>query len=72
MKKYQPSREAIDLAIAATKAVGVDFAGVDLLFGKDGPILCEINASPHFKTTYQATGINLASEILSYIQGEMR
>lgn len=72
MKEYHPSREAIDLAIAATKAVGVDFAGVDVLFGKDGPILCEVNASPHFKTTYQATGINLANEILSYIKGEMR
>src|SRR5699024_3648035 len=32
---YEPTKEEAALAIAATKAIGADFAGVDLLFGTD-------------------------------------
>lgn len=64
---YQPSKEFIDLAIKATKALGLDFAGVDVMFGKDGPILCEVNSNPQFGSTLQATGVNLADYIAEYI-----
>src|SRR5690625_4957309 len=33
MEAYQPTTVEKELAIAATKAIGADFAGVDLLFG---------------------------------------
>ena len=64
---YQPSKEYIDLAIKATKALGLDFAGVDVMFGEDGPILCEVNSNPQFASTLEATGINLANYIADYI-----
>ena len=64
---YQPSKEFIDLALKATKALGLDFAGVDVMFGKDGPILCEVNSNPQFASTLKATGINLADYIADYI-----
>ncbi len=67
MENFDPPREYKELAVQATKAVGADFAGVDVLFGKEGPVICEVNASPHFKTTYLSTGVNLASKILKYI-----
>ncbi|MBR7089182.1 MAG: hypothetical protein IKI46_01640 [Lachnospiraceae bacterium] len=47
--------------------MGLDFAGVDVLFGKDGPIICEVNSNPHFKTTLECTGINMAEHIISHI-----
>ena len=64
---YQPKQEYIDLAIKAVKALGLDFAGVDVLFGKDGPIICEVNSNPQFGSTLKATGINLAEYIAEYV-----
>ena len=64
---FEPKQEYIDLAIRAAKALGLDFAGVDVLFGKDGPIICEVNSNPQFASTLKATGINLADFIADYI-----
>ena len=64
---YQPAPEFIDLALKASKALGLDFAGVDVMFGKDGPILCEVNSNPQFASTLKATGVNLANYIADYI-----
>ena len=55
------------IAIAACKALGLDFAGVDILFGKDGPIVCEVNSSPHFKSSLDCTGVDLSEYVLEYI-----
>ena len=64
---YQPNNEYINLAIKAARALGLDFAGVDVMFGEDGPIICEINSNPQFASTLKATGINLADSIVEYI-----
>ena len=68
MKKYEASEAQAKIAVDACKAIGLDFAGVDVLFGKDGPIICEVNSNPHFKTTLECTGINMAEHIIGYIK----
>jgi glutathione synthase/RimK-type ligase-like ATP-grasp enzyme len=46
----------------------LDFAGVDIMFGKQGePVLCEVNSNAHFKNIYDCTGVNVADEIMEYI-----
>ena len=65
--KFDPKPEYLDLAVKASKALGLDFAGVDVLFGEDGPIICEVNSNPQFASTLKATGINLADYIAEYI-----
>ena len=46
----------------------LDFAGVDVLFGENNtPIICEVNSNPHFKSTYDCTGIDLAEHIFDMI-----
>ncbi|MDP2090576.1 MAG: RimK family alpha-L-glutamate ligase [Candidatus Gracilibacteria bacterium] len=56
------------LAIEAANIIGLDIAGVDLLFDKDsGYKICEVNASPGWKGLEQATGVNIAGEIINYI-----
>ncbi len=68
MKPYEPSRIQMDLAITCCKILGLDFAGVDILFGKNQePIVCEVNSNAHFKNIYDCTGINVADAILAYI-----
>ena len=65
--KYEPAQEYIDLAIKAAKALGLAFAGVDVMFGKGGPIICEVNSNPQFASTLNATDVNLADYIVEYI-----
>ena len=68
MEAYDPSEEEADLALRAARAVGADFAGVDLLFGPQGSLVCEVNSNAHFKNLLDCTGVNTAKEILRYIQ----
>ena len=64
-----PTKEIEDLAVAACKAVGADFAGVDILLGKDGALVCEVNSNPHFESTFSATGIDISQNVIDYIRG---
>jgi ribosomal protein S6--L-glutamate ligase len=68
MKPYEPTQKQIDLAVESCKILGLDFAGVDILFGKDNePVVCEVNSNAHFKNIYDCTGVNVADSILAYI-----
>lgn len=56
------------MALEACRALGVEFGGVDLLYGLGGtPLLCEVNSNAHFKNLYDCTGINAADYIMMYI-----
>ena len=72
MHVYQPDKEAVELAVKACRAVKCDFAGVDLLFGREGYLVCEVNSNAHFKNLLDCTKVNTAWYILQYIkkQGE--
>lgn len=64
---FHPEQSYIDLAIKASKALGLDFSGVDVMFGKTGPVICETNSNPQFASTLKYTGVNLADFIADYI-----
>lgn len=69
---YTPTSAQIEMALEACALLGVEFAGVDILFGKGGePILCEVNSNAHFKSIYECTGVNLADDLLAYIDREI-
>ena len=72
MKTATLSPEAEAVAIKATELIGLDFAGVDVLFGKDGPIICEVNSNPHFKSSLECTGVDMSEKIMDYILEQMR
>ena len=67
MHAYTPTPEEASLALKAVRALGLTFAGVDVLFGEDGPLICEVNSNAHFKTTLTCTGVNMATELLCEI-----
>lgn len=61
-----------ETAINACKAIGLDFAGVDILFGEEGePIVCEVNSNPHFESSFTCTGVDMSELILEHIQGSL-
>lgn len=71
MKNYQPTSQEEALAVRITRILGLDFAGVDLLFSENrengANILCEVNSNAHFKNIYTCTGVNVAEYIMDYI-----
>ena len=68
MKPWEPTQAQKDAALNAAAALGLDYAGVDVLFGEeDAPIICEVNSNPHFRSTLDCTGVNLATRILQHI-----
>lgn len=73
MRACCPPKQFTDMALKVCSVIGLDFAGVDILYGNDGePILCEVNASAHFKNLLDATGINTAEILARYINAEVR
>jgi len=68
MKPYIPTDRQCELALQACKLIGLDFAGVDILFGEnEEPLVCEVNSNAHFKNIYDCTGINAAEAIIKHI-----
>lgn len=72
MKKVNPTKEQTEMAIKVCRALNLDFAGVDIMYGdEEEPIFCEVNSNAHFKNIYDCTGINVADEIMDYIIDEI-
>lgn len=69
MKAYLPTKDQCELALRCCEIIGLDFAGVDLLFGdNDVPIVCEVNSNAHFKNIFDCTGVNAADAIIAHIR----
>ena len=70
MRPVSLTKAQEETAISACKAIGLDFAGVDILFGEnDEPIVCEINSNPHFESSFVCTGVDMSVAIIEYIKG---
>ena len=73
VQEYAINDELKDLALKSTQILGLDYAGVDVLFDHDGFKICEVNASPGFKGLEKAIpGLNIAKEIFDYMRQKMK
>jgi len=52
--------------IEASRAMGLDVAGVDFLESHEGPKIIEVNASPGFQGLEQATGVDIAGAVVDF------
>jgi ribosomal protein S6--L-glutamate ligase len=55
-------------ALKATKAMGLGIAGVDMLQSSRGPLILEVNSSPGLEGIEAATGKDIATIIIKYIE----
>jgi RimK family alpha-L-glutamate ligase len=56
------------LAVRSAAAVGAEYAGVDVLTGRDGrTYVLEVNGIPGWKGLQEATGVDVAGELLEYL-----
>ena len=66
------NKEQEELALKAHKALGLDFSGVDLLFGENNnPLLCEVNSNLNFLSFEKLWGKSFGKKILEYILEEI-
>lgn len=56
-----------ELAVRACAAHGLVVAGVDLLESADGPLVIEVNGSPGFAGIEDATGLDLAGQVVELL-----
>lgn len=56
------------LAIRAARVMGLDLAGVDIIRSAHGSLVIEVNSSPGLEGIEKATGINIASKIIQYVE----
>jgi ribosomal protein S6--L-glutamate ligase len=64
-----PEVEAV--ALRAAHILGLRVAGVDILESNDGPKIMEVNASPGLEGIEAATGVNVAGEIVEYLEEQI-
>ncbi len=56
------------LALKTAEVLGLEIAGVDLLFNGTGFKICEANSSPGFRGMEESSGVNIPGEIYDFIE----
>ncbi|HIC46871.1 RimK family alpha-L-glutamate ligase, partial [Methylophaga sp.] len=59
-------------AVRAAKTMGLNVCGVDLLRSNHGPVVMEVNSSPGLEGIENATGKDIASMIIDFIERNAR
>ena len=65
------TEEESRMAIKASKILGLQIAGVDLMRSSRGPLILEVNSSPGLQGIEASSNLDVAGKILSYIRGKI-
>jgi ribosomal protein S6--L-glutamate ligase len=68
MEPIELTEHEHDIAINSSKALGLDFAGVDLIRGKEKTYILEVNGNPGFHGIEEVYDVCIPSQIFSYIE----
>jgi len=66
--KFELTDEIIEIARSTARVLGLDIAGIDLLFDKRGFRVCEANSNPGFNGFDTYCDFNVAGIIVDYIE----
>jgi len=60
------TEEEAAIAVRAVQALDLHYGGVDIMRGKDGPVILEVNSNPGFKALEESTGSDIAGSLIDY------
>jgi ribosomal protein S6--L-glutamate ligase len=69
-RAVEATAEECELAIKATRIVGLEVAGVDMVRSNSGPKILEINSSPGLEGIEGATGIDIAAQMIEFLENK--
>jgi len=69
---FKLTSEMEDIAFRSAKALNARICAVDMLNGKDGLMVTEVNINPGLQSIEKATGINVAHRIVSFVKRELK
>ena len=69
--KTKITKQERKIAKQATKAMGLNIAGVDILRSIEGPKVIEVNSSPGLQGIEKVNKINIASLIIDYVEKKL-
>ncbi|KAF1711330.1 30S ribosomal protein S6--L-glutamate ligase [Pseudoxanthomonas kalamensis DSM 18571] len=61
------SPQEAEVAVRATRTLGLELAGVDLIRSRRGPLVLEVNSTPGLEGIEHACGCDIGTEIIDYI-----
>ncbi len=70
-EKAQVDESAKALCEAVSKRLKLDYCGVDLLYGREGYLICEVNSNAFFGTLEKVTNCNVAAVYARHIYNEI-
>lgn len=70
--KVKITPEERSTAVRATKIMGLNVAGVDMLRSNHGPVVMEVNSSPGLEGIEKATNKDIASLVIEFIEKNAR
>ncbi len=70
-ERIELDEEYARTAVRAAQIMGLNVAGVDLLEGKDGPQILEVNSSPGLEGIETCTQLDIAGAIVDYIAAKV-
>jgi ribosomal protein S6--L-glutamate ligase len=71
-KGVKASSAEKEIAVRAARVLGLGVAGVDLIRSSRGPLVLEVNASPGLEGIEQASGVDVAGEIITYVANGLK
>jgi ribosomal protein S6--L-glutamate ligase len=71
-KFYALNSDMQDLVLRAAEAIKAKICAIDMLVGKDGPLVIEANINPGLGGIEKTTSINVAQRIIRYVKSEVK
>ena len=71
-RKIKISPEERSIAIRSAALMGLKLCGVDMLRTNHGPVVMEINSSPGLEGIEKATGVDVATKIIEYMETHVK
>lgn len=75
LERVAPNDPGVDwatlgtLAVQAAEAIGLNFAGVDIVMGEQGPLVLEVNPSPGWQGIESTLGVDVATMVVEQLEG---